>query len=260
MRESNADRYQFHLPATTRDGLKPRRGGLFIATNTHSLFFLFFGGAARASLSMRRTWLGVASLACMVVANGAPPKNKKKGTIYVLPYKPATPTGFVTQADNSEPDISAAKMWVMTSVEMPGYSQVSLRDRQINAGRTRGPAESLPVAKRARVIEPRLFGLELRIPALEQFQDILGGFGAEIHLQHVHVAQCLGVRQSSAALDLGRRSEEKRQSQNNTRAARFAGWTGALQNLAVEPSGLSHPSGRIHSRARLSQQRRQLQA
>jgi len=30
----------------------------------------------------------------ITVANAAPPKNKKKGTIYVLPYKQATPTGF----------------------------------------------------------------------------------------------------------------------------------------------------------------------
>src|SRR5258706_12571431 len=28
---------------------KPRRGGLFLATNTHRLFFLFFGGAAFAT-------------------------------------------------------------------------------------------------------------------------------------------------------------------------------------------------------------------
>jgi hypothetical protein len=32
-----------------RDGFKPQRGGLFIATSAHRLFFLFFGGAALAT-------------------------------------------------------------------------------------------------------------------------------------------------------------------------------------------------------------------
>jgi len=47
-RETNADGRQIHIPATSRNALKPRRGGLFITTNTLRLFFLFFGGAAFA--------------------------------------------------------------------------------------------------------------------------------------------------------------------------------------------------------------------
>src|SRR6266496_183912 len=39
-------------------GLKPRRGGLFIATNPRRLFFLFFGGAARCSFpDVERGWI-----------------------------------------------------------------------------------------------------------------------------------------------------------------------------------------------------------
>ena len=123
MRESNADRYQFHLPATTRDGLKPRRGGLFIATNTHSLFFLFFGGAARASISTRGTWMGADILDGIVVANAAPPKNKKKGTIYVLPYKQATPQqpvkGAVARGCKSHPSNWAVRDGTARCLSMP---------------------------------------------------------------------------------------------------------------------------------------------
>ena len=42
-------------------------------------------------------------------------KTKSGGTIYVLPYKQATPTGFGMQADNREPYMSPLKMRVMTS-------------------------------------------------------------------------------------------------------------------------------------------------
>ncbi len=77
-----------------RDGIKPRRGGLFIATNMHRLFFLFFGGAAFATTMLARISAPNHVLRAETLAHAAPPKNKKKGTIYVLPYKQATPTGL----------------------------------------------------------------------------------------------------------------------------------------------------------------------
>jgi hypothetical protein len=43
-------------------------------------------------------------------------KTKRKGTIYVLPYKQATPTGFATQADNREHFIRPKRMWVRKKV------------------------------------------------------------------------------------------------------------------------------------------------
>ena len=117
MRETNADGRQLPIPATNGNGLKPRKGGLFIATNTHRLFFLFFSGAAFTT-TVSAKMLALQHAPGMVMA-AAPRRRKTKsgGTIYVLPYKQATPTGFGMQADNSEPYMSPAKMWVMTRRE-----------------------------------------------------------------------------------------------------------------------------------------------
>ena len=114
LRETNADGRQLPIPATTGSGLKPRRGGLFIATNTHRLFFLFFGGAAFA-MTMSAKMSAPQHAPDMGMAT-APRRRKTKAgrTICVLPYKQATPTGFGMHAAKSEPYMSPAKMWVMT--------------------------------------------------------------------------------------------------------------------------------------------------
>jgi hypothetical protein len=47
--EPNAGGRWLHIVVPDRDGFKPQRGGLFIATNINKLFFLFFGGVALAT-------------------------------------------------------------------------------------------------------------------------------------------------------------------------------------------------------------------
>jgi hypothetical protein len=115
LRETNADGRQLLIPATTEHGLKPSRGGLFIATNTHRLFFLFFGGAAFATIMPAKMSAPQNAPGLEMATVPRRRKTKSGGTIYVLPYKQATPPGFGMQAGNSEPYMSPAKMWVMTS-------------------------------------------------------------------------------------------------------------------------------------------------
>src|SRR6266581_2747662 len=83
-----------------RDGLKPRRGGLFIANERPQLFLLFFGGAAFA-MNMA-AWNVSAGNFLPRPSFAAPRRRKTKRTemIGALPYKQATPTGFVALADH----------------------------------------------------------------------------------------------------------------------------------------------------------------
>jgi len=73
---------------------KPRRGGLFIATSTYKLFFLFFGGAAFAMTVPAR--MSAPHHALRMEMDTAPRrrKTKRKAIIGVLTYKQATPAGF----------------------------------------------------------------------------------------------------------------------------------------------------------------------
>src|SRR6266542_6273219 len=66
-------------------GLKPRRGGLFIATNPRKLFFLFFGGAARCSFpDVARGWL-LTSCSQFSLQRPRRRKTKRKRTIARYP-------------------------------------------------------------------------------------------------------------------------------------------------------------------------------
>ena len=114
MRDTTAGRHQLHAPATTPDRLKPRRGGLFIATNTRGLFFLFFGGAALATtVPGKRSALNHApGLGRATVPRRR--KTRRSDKMGGSRYTQATPTGFGEQADSSQCYVSTEKMWVMT--------------------------------------------------------------------------------------------------------------------------------------------------
>jgi hypothetical protein len=80
---------QIHTPATVREGLKPQRGGLFIAPNTNRLFFLFFGGASakRSSAKIQASNLG---LRFEPIPASRRRKTKRKSNICVSCYEQAT--------------------------------------------------------------------------------------------------------------------------------------------------------------------------
>jgi len=73
------------------DGVKPHRGGLFIAVDEPRLFFLIFGRAAPAILSRLEVRLNVGILAHARLVKPRRRKAKRNGTFCVLPYKQATP-------------------------------------------------------------------------------------------------------------------------------------------------------------------------
>jgi len=96
--------------------LKPRRGGLFIATNTRRLLFLFFGGAAFAtSMPGKMSALNHALWTEMLIAPRRR-KTKNNGVAGGAHYKRATPTGFVIQANNGHAETRPPKMCVVPGV------------------------------------------------------------------------------------------------------------------------------------------------
>jgi hypothetical protein len=73
--ETNAGERCLHIGVPDRAGFKPQRGGLFIATNTQSSFFLFFGGAA---------------LATTMPANRAAPNRARRMEMLIAPRRRKT--------------------------------------------------------------------------------------------------------------------------------------------------------------------------
>src|SRR5437899_10778695 len=76
-------------------GSKPRRGGLFIATDNLKLSFLFFGCAAYAEPTPVRMPAADHTRNAQIFAAPRSRKTKKKNVVCVHDYKQATPTGFV---------------------------------------------------------------------------------------------------------------------------------------------------------------------
>ena len=117
MTETYANLHRPHPCGQRSEGVKPRRGGLFITTDAPRLFFLFFGGAAFAQRIAAKAPASNNILRTEVVHAPRRRKTKRLAAIVVLPYKQATPTGFLTQATSSQPHTKQLEMWVMPSPE-----------------------------------------------------------------------------------------------------------------------------------------------
>jgi hypothetical protein len=114
LRETNADGRWLHIVVPNRSGFKPQRGGLFMATNAHRSFFLFFGGAAHATtMPANLSAPNHARRMAMLIAPRRR-KTKRERTICILPYKQATPLGFMLQANYRQSYVSPSTMWVIT--------------------------------------------------------------------------------------------------------------------------------------------------
>ena len=76
--ETNANRRQLQIPATARDGLKPRRGGLFIANDRPKFVLFVFRRRGFCRMNADQTVGAQSPSAHGTVHRAAPPKNKKQ--------------------------------------------------------------------------------------------------------------------------------------------------------------------------------------
>ena len=134
--ETYTDLHLSHRCGQRSDGVKPRRGGLFIATDAPNPFFLFVGGAAFAKRIAAKVPASNHVLDTEMIHAPRRRKTKRKGKICVFPYKQATPTRFMTQPTNSLPHIRQLKMCVMTS---PGTGAPRAASPTFNRGVTTHP-------------------------------------------------------------------------------------------------------------------------
>src|SRR2546430_468889 len=106
---------QTRHPVTVRDGLKPRRGGLFIANERPQIILFVFRRRGFCTDNAHLEYQYSTCFRGARVHGAALPKNKKKrNDLRILPINRPPLRGFGSGADNSEPNTSASKMWVMT--------------------------------------------------------------------------------------------------------------------------------------------------
>jgi|ERR1051325_636072 hypothetical protein len=112
--KANADLHRPHSGDHSSDGLKPRRGGLFIATDAPKIVLFVFRRRGNSKGDPTGLPASKQALRTEMVRVPRRRKTKRSGTLCVLPYKQATPTGFAIQPAISKPQTGPQEMWVMT--------------------------------------------------------------------------------------------------------------------------------------------------